>query len=572
MMDERISLPAFSFWQRILRLALLLSFLWLVRGEILLITAWLRSIFQTGFNPFTLPIRPFLVVFGWVILFFIIHLTHVFLFAQFILPVKIWRDRVKAFWRLLLFGMSRGRWHGPAVFIRNGEKIGTYQELDKHGPGVAFVDIRSAITLDKQPPQENRLSPASLEGTQRAHYVGRADNDPGTKVHTFGPGLVFTGKNEKIHGTVDLRPQSRSRKDVFADTRDGIQVKTDLSCTFTIGQPPDILDVCWAGENGDRVMVIEWDNVPSAGEKRIKGLSDELDEGDEKEIRIFILSNPDPALVKSDVPSGHFPYAFDPHRVEKAVYSETFVQDPAIASRQPFKKWSDWPQDVAAEKFRILLAQWPYMNLYTPEHPHKFPLKDFKRKLSNQVRNTGILAYRVVALPDGSRLQAGQGYSTRRDLIFYPPRCLRRPDVLRNRGIKVLSTGIGELEPKGSDVRDRLKNSWKSAKQREADMKFADYMLEVSRVTNQARIRTQQNMIYQLAKILENQKHPREALAMLIYQELEVAAANPETRKLLSEDTLSALTWLGSTLMQNEKGAGGTTDKPSSLPNENTDR
>lgn len=568
MIKERSFLPGFSFWQRILRLAIFIYFLLLVRGEIALLAAWLNGVFQKGFDPKSLPMRPVLILSVWVLLFFSIYLFQTFSFAQFILPVKTWPDRFRAFERLLRFGISRGRWHGPAVFIQNGERIGTYQELEKHGPGVAFVDLRSAITLDKRTGKKKKLSPASLEYPENTHYIGR-DDPYKSKVRTFGPGLVFTGKGEKIHGTVDLRIQSRSRKEVLADTKDGIQVKTDVSCTFTIGQPPDILDVCLCGENGDRIMVIEWDDLSSTGEKRIKGFSDELDERDEEEIRTFILSHPDPSKVISDVPSGHFPYAFDPYRVEKAVYSETSVQDPAIASRPPFKKWSDWPQDVAAEKFRILLAQWPYLNLYTPDDPKKYPMKDFKRKLSQEVRNTGILAYRVIALRDDSQLQIGKNYYTR-DLIFFPSRNLNRSDVLRDRGIKVLSTGIGELEPQKQDVRDRMRNSWKSAKQREADMKYADHSLEVARVTNQARIRTQQNMIYHLAKILENQEHPREALAMLIYQELEAAAANPETRKLLSEDTLSVLTWIGTTLLQKEGGSSN--GESPNLPGDHIDQ
>jgi hypothetical protein len=67
-------------------------------------------------------------------------------------------------------------------------------------------------------------------------------------------------------------------------------------------------------------------------------------------------------------------------------------------------------------------------------------------------------------------------------------------------------------------------------------------------------------MIYNLTQLLENQEYPREALAMLIYQELEAAAANPETRKLLPEDTLSLLTGIGTILLPadtNPKRPGG---------------
>jgi hypothetical protein len=243
-----------------------------------------------------------------------------------------------------------------------------------------------------------------------------------------------------------------------------------------------------------------------------------------------------------------FPYTFDAERVEHAIYFITSEQDSTKAHTINFKKWSDWPQDVATEKFRILLAQWPYMELYSPDDPKNFPLRDLKKELFRQVRNTGVLAYRAVTLREGGRLEAGQEYLTS-DLLFYPPRNLMRFDILRDRGIKVLSAGFGELEPVKDNVRKDLVESWRSAKQKEADLKVADSRLEMARINSQARVRAQQNLIYHLSQVLENQEYPREALAMLIYQELEAAAANPETRKLLPADTLSLLTGIGSILL-----------------------
>jgi hypothetical protein len=210
---------------------------------------------------------------------------------------------------------------------------------------------------------------------------------------------------------------------------------------------------------------------------------------------------------------------------------------------------------VAAEKFRILLAQWPYLNLYTPDDPAKFPLKDFKEELSNQVRNTGILAYRFVTLRDGRAPQTGKAYRTS-DLVYYPPRNLTRFDVLRCRGIKVLSVSVGELEPKEEDVRTRRMQSWLSLKQREADLKLAEYALEIERVKNQAYIRTRQSMIYRLTQLLENPEYTHEALVVLICQELAKAATNPETRRLLPDDTLSLLGGISTIFLPNEKSSG----------------
>jgi hypothetical protein len=553
-MDGGFRLPSFTFWQRFFRLMLFIYLVWLVRGDLYIIIEGLRDFFGNGYVMSSQLFNSSAGLFERFCIFAIIYLVYIFWFAQFILPVTSLSDRRTAFLRLLLFGISGGRWHGPAVFVRDGAILGNTNEIEKNWPGVAFVDLRSAITLDKHLKKKSDLSPASLEMPQKLHFDLKSKSYV-SGIRVAGPGLTFIGKNEKITGTVDLRSQNRSRKGVYADTRDGIRVKTDVSCSFTISQPPEILDVCLGGENMSQVLVIEWDNTLPLQYKQVKRLSKELDEGDAKEIYTFIVTHPDPSAVQSDISNSQFPFTFDSKRVEQAIYSETTVQDPSTQNSLLFKKWSDWPQDVAAEKFRILLAKWPYMNLYTPEDPINFPLKDFKRELLKQVRNTGILAFRVVALRNGKDLQKGQTYRTS-DLIFYPPRNLTRFDILRCRGIKVLSAGFGELEPKEKDVRNRMMESWKSAKQKEADMKSADYNLEVARVKNQARVRTQQSMIYHLTQLLENQEYPREALALLIYQELEAAAANPETRRLLPEDTLSLLTGIGTILLPNEKSAG----------------
>lgn len=539
----------FTTGQRLIRTVLLALFLWQVIPDAIHVVTEIWNFYVYSIPPSNEFVKA---LFLSSIKFFGLvgcYLVFVYWFAQFVLPVNRWQDRGKAAKQLFLFSIRR---HGAAVFVRNGEVENLSQEeKERNGPGIAFVDLRSAITLDKHLKQKKDLSPASLEQPQKVHFDPKSKSFV-TGIRVAGPGLTFLEKNEKIVRTVDLRKQRRSRKDVQADTRDGIRIKTDVSCTFTIGQPPDVLDVCLGGEDGKQILVIEWESSLLKVSNKIKSLRpDELDPGDQRDILEFIDKNPDPTAVTSDFPDEQFPYSFDEKRVEKAVYSWTQRQQDPLGSSQPFKKWSDWPQDVAVEEFRILLAKQPYMKLYSPDDPNdpkNFPLKDFKKELKCKVRNTGILAYRVVTLRNGSRLQSGRVY-TINDLVFYPPRELTRHDVLRFRGIKVLDAGIGELEPIDTKVREHLLSSWLSSKQKEADVKHADYRLEIARVRSQARVKAQQSMIYHLTQLLENQAYPREALALLIYQELEATAANPETRKLLPEDTLSLLTGIGTMLL-----------------------
>jgi len=554
-MNEAHWLTSFNVWQRIIRLILFVAFARQVQLHLhvyfVLAGAW--KLLWDRIWPSAQFFGSLIALLEFSAIFLLFYSIFVFWLAQFILPVTRWRDLGPAAWRLFVFSLFRGRLHGPAVFVHNGETETDLDELGKSGPGVAFVDLRSAITLNSRPRSKEDLSPANLERPERT-YFDEKTNAYVSNVRVAGPGLVFIEKDERLTGWVDLRKQTRTRKGVQADTRDAIRIKTDISCTFTLGDPPDVLDVCLGGDDGKQVFVIEWDTSMPVAYKRIKSLSRELDEGDEREIYDFWIHHPDAASVSSDVPSSGFPYTLDEGRVEQAIYFQNLMPDPKPSSDLSFRKWSELPQDVATEKFRILLSQQPYLKLYAPEDLTNFPLKDLKRELTRQVRNTGVLAYRLITLREGGIPEAQRLYFTS-EFVFYPPRNLMRMDVLRDRGIKVLSAGFGELEPVESSVRDRLIQSWRSVKQKEAAFKVADSSLEVARIRNQARVRAQQSMIYNLTQILEDQDYPREALAMLIYQELEAAAANPETRKLLPGDTLSLLTGIGTVLLPANKTA-----------------
>jgi hypothetical protein len=545
---------SFTFWQRAIRIVLLTLFIWYVRLDqslfIVFRDAWRFLIDHLALtDQFFLAVNTLLEC---LFLFLLCYGVFIFWLAQFILPVTNWRERFPATWRLFLHSISGGRLHGAAIFVRDGQMDDvSIFELEKNWPGVAFVDLRSAITIDKHLNRKGAITSAGLERPQKVHFDEKTKTYV-SDIRVTGPGLVFTERNEKITGAADLRNQTRSRKGVQADTRDGIRIRTDISCTFTLGQPPDVLDVCLGGGNGSEVFVIEWDTSLPLSHKRIKSLSKELDREDEDEIYKFVIRHPDAYRVTADVHNSGYPYTLDKLRIEQAVYFATSVPDPRASSDLSFRKWFDLPQDVAAQKFRLLLSQQLYLKLYSLEDPNAFLLKDLKKELARQVRNTGILAYRVIALREGGSLEAERLYATS-DLVYYPPRNLTRLAVLRDRGIKVLSAGFGELEPIDKSVRKHLMNSWRSTKQKEADLKVADYNLEIARVKSQARVRAQQNMIYHLTQILEKQEYPREALAMLVYQELEAAAANPETRKLLPEDTLSLLTGIGTMLLPGDK-------------------
>lgn len=152
-------------------------------------------------------------------------------FAQFVLPVRTFRDRQRIFDRLLtyLFGG-----HGPALFIENGQIKEHSGERLKTGPGVLWLDSASAAV------------------TRTAVSI----------MQTIGPGVHFISAGEYIAGTVDLHIQSQivgpkesdkpfaakrdgqaqeewdqvqdRRKQVSALTRDGIEVIPVISISFRV--------------------------------------------------------------------------------------------------------------------------------------------------------------------------------------------------------------------------------------------------------------------------------------------------------------------------------------------------
>jgi len=152
-------------------------------------------------------------------------------FAQFVLPVRTFKDRQKIFSRLLTDLLGG---HGPALFIENGVIKEHSGERMKSGPGVLWLDSASAAV------------------TRSAVAIRQ----------TMGPGVHFMESGEYIAGTVDLHIQSQTvgpkesdkpfdkksdsqtdeefhqiqdrRKQVSALTRDGIEVIPNVSVSFRV--------------------------------------------------------------------------------------------------------------------------------------------------------------------------------------------------------------------------------------------------------------------------------------------------------------------------------------------------
>jgi regulator of protease activity HflC (stomatin/prohibitin superfamily) len=159
---------------------------------------------------------------------------------------------------------------------------------------------------------------------------------------------------------------------------------------------------------------------------------------------------------------------------------------------------------------------------------------------SRNVRNLGILSYQFVKRTDGNTLLPGQGWNPA-DLTFFSVFDLVESKVLRNRGIKVISAGFSDLEPTSEKVKDRLLERWSAGWEKEATIITADHELQAMRIRNLARAEAQGEMVAALALILGNTPLSEEAMAIRVFQALEIAASDPKTHQLLPGETINML-------------------------------
>jgi hypothetical protein len=255
-----------------------------------------------------------------VFIFPVLLLFWIAFFAQFVLPVRTFRDRQKIFSRLLtdLFGG-----HGPALFIENGVIKEHSGERLKSGPGVLWLDSASAAVIR-----------SAVAITQ-----------------TIGPGVHFIERGEFIAGTVDLHIQSQligpkdsdkpfdkkaegqsdeeyhhvqdRRKQVSALTRDGIEVLPNISVSFRVdtGFPAE-------GQPGSRF------GYRTGVTKRAKDNE-----------------------------------AKDKEAIRKAILGEGI--NPNIESSSPRHRvaWNQLPATLAVDVWREYVAKFTLDELFTPDQP-----------------------------------------------------------------------------------------------------------------------------------------------------------------------------------------------------------
>ena len=152
-------------------------------------------------------------------------------FAQFVLPVRTFRDRQRIFDRLITYLLGG---HGPAIFIRNGELIKREGEERKKGPGVLWLDSASAAVTRTAVAIKQTLGPV-------VHFIANKEYIAGTvdlhiQSHSVGPkesDNPFEARSEEQNEEEYNQIQDR-RKQVSTLTRDGIEVIPNISVTFRV--------------------------------------------------------------------------------------------------------------------------------------------------------------------------------------------------------------------------------------------------------------------------------------------------------------------------------------------------
>lgn len=462
-----------------------------------------------------------------------------FILAKLVLPVRTSDERWKVAERLMRSVFGR---RSPLIVVREGKLPAEYTGKNRLSIAVAYVDLDSAIVLERQWVRGGFGTGASTARAQHSPKTSRPT------VYVGRPGLVFIERGERLRGAVDLRKQFRMNMDVLGCTSEGIELKTNVFAIFALGYPATVLKVTYIGEDiPENLRVLQIDE----SELTIHSISDELDSQDKQEIHRYVQdyienSGPSVDLQPAETGKDSPPYYIDDNRIIAAVYSQ--ARDMAA---NKLDTWMDVPSQVATEVFRNMISHWKYDGLYLPDDPVEFPLKtQFKPEFARAVRCQGVMSYQFVQKRKGT---ATVGDRVDHDQFrFSPPQELHGSKVLRDRGIKVIHAGFSELKPTDPAITEQRLDNWRARWEQRAELTKADQDLELMRMRNEALAEGQREMITKLSDILRSTSYSEEALTLRVFQALEDIAADPETRQLLPRDTINMLRSLRLWLLPDE--------------------
>jgi len=241
-------------------------------------------------------------------------------FAQFVLPVRTFRDRQRIFDRLIIYLFGG---HGPALFIENGKIKEHIGERMKRGPGVLWLDSASGAV------------------TRTAVAIRQ----------TIGPGVHFIRTGEFVAGTVDLHIQAQS-----------------------VG--PKESDKPFAGRKEDQAQE-EWDQI----QDRRKQVSALTRDGIEVIPNISVTFRVNTGFPKEGQPGSRFGYRMgitkrdkeneekDKEAIRKAILGEGINPNAVLDSPRRRVAWNELPAALAVDVWREYAAKFTLDELFRPEQP-----------------------------------------------------------------------------------------------------------------------------------------------------------------------------------------------------------
>lgn len=540
----KINRTAVILWSPVILFVLLfIREIWL---SLRLFWAYFRVVFLFPVGTITQPmLEGFnILVFNFFFAFLPVFLIWLFLFSiQSLLPVNTLQEVYRTCYQLIMFIFKR---HGMAIFVKDGKRLATQEELKRPGPGVVVIDFNSAVVLAERilPPGIRRWFFTKID--RFIQLIGL--RDPFSPTRVVGPGIAFTRPNESFRAVVDLRKQFRLKPANLAYTIDGIEVKANVLAIFTVGQDPDILEVTYAGDFRPENLRVVRLRDDKNGFWVVEDLSDELEASDKEEIHRTAWEDthyspqlePYQPTIISQTPM------FNADRVRKAVSSV------ARDDKNNIVPWTDLPTNVAADVYRQLMFQVNYDELYRlQEITTGYPLKEYRARFRNTMRNYGILGYKLVFFRNYLPLQKGMTYP-KTSIRMSAEYILTNSKPLRDKGIKITMSSFSELTPVDPKVYQTRIEAWSSSWKRDTQIKMADSELKAQRIRNRARADMQREIYYRFNEMFSHTDVIDETLALNVLQALETAAADPETRNLLPADTIRLLEFLRTVMLPGE--------------------
>ncbi|NPV85541.1 MAG: hypothetical protein HPY45_05980 [Anaerolineae bacterium] len=453
-------------------------------------------------------------------------LHHLLLIAQ-----QIWRTLFH--FLLHTFGLL-----GPAIFVKDGSTAASEAEMRRNGIGVAVVDYNSAIVLEEEVPAFTLRNFFYIILEAVLWGLGLYNRYHSPRIE--GAGIVFIRRLERIRSIVDLRRQTRSRLNVRAYTRDGIEVSTIVWVLFTLGQDPDIQQVSYIGEQQpENLRVITLRRMEN-GNLRVTEIKNCLQREDALEIHTTFQSQSNRTaflLPYHDLPTPPLEPVFNAGRVFNAAFNQARDRDGNLIP------WQALPLNLTIEAFRRILLQYNFDQIFSPD-PHTepdAPITSIRENLNQEMVNSGLLSYRIVSYRHtGGQLSLHHEYPA--DVLrvsrILP---LNRPSPLRQRGIKIIAAGFTDLMVSDLIYEQRLQN-WQASLESQKIITQATKDLEAMRLQTKARLERQEAILANLTQIFEINKHSDEALTLSVLQWIEtMVAESPYTRKMLPDDILSLL-------------------------------